>query len=141
MTHAEVFRNCFACDYKAVTAELSCPSCGKPLQTETTIRFFGGVLSFLGLLLITVMTLVIKGIGNAHRIDRPGHYGKTARNAPTEGMVYFILIAVLIMGVATLLAGGWMAVTGRRNLKLLWFMIGLGLALGGGAYILSGIVS
>ncbi|HKP69542.1 MAG TPA: hypothetical protein VJV05_09675 [Pyrinomonadaceae bacterium] len=141
MTHTEVFKNCFVCDYKEVTAALSCPKCGKPLQTESTIRVFGGVLSFLGLLLIALMSFVIKGVGTANRIDRPGHYGETARNAPSEGLVYFILIAVLLMGVSTLLAGGWMVVTGRRNLKLLWLMIGFGLALSGFAYIFAGFVS
>lgn len=137
----EMFKNCFVCDYKAETSEVRCPNCGKPLQTETTIRFFGGILSFLGLVLITTMTLVMKGIGNSTRIDRPGHYGETARNASMEGVAYFILTAVLLMGVSTLLAGGWMVVTGRRNLKLLWFMIGFGLALGGFGYIFSALVS
>ena len=139
---AEVFRNCFVCDYKAVTADLSCPNCGKPLQSEGTIRFLGGILSFLGLLLITIMTLVINGVSNATRVvDRPGHYGESARNAPNDTLVYFILIAVLLAGVSALLAGGWMVVTGRRNLKLLWFMIAFGLALGTAGYIFKGILS
>jgi uncharacterized RDD family membrane protein YckC len=95
------------------------------------IRFLGGILSFLGLILITMMTLVINGVSKATRVvDRPGHYGESARDAPSEPVVYAILIAVLLMGVATLLAGGSMVVTGRRNMKLLWFMIGFGLALG-----------
>ena len=128
---AEVFRNCFVCDYKAVTSDLKCPKCGKPLQSEATIRFLGGVLSFLGIVLITMMSLVINGISTATRVvDRPGHYGESARNAPDDTVIYSILIAVLLAGVAALLAGGWMVVTGRRNLKLLWIMIGLGLALG-----------
>ena len=138
----EVFRNCFVCDYKAVTADLRCPKCGKPMQTEGTIRFLGGILSFLGLLLITIMTLVINGVSNATRVvDRPGHYGESARNAPPDGIVYFILIAVLLMGVSALLAGGTMVATGRRNLKLLWLMIAFGLGLGAFGYIFSGFVS
>lgn len=136
-----IFKNCFVCDYKAETTELSCPDCGKPLQTETTIRFFGGILSFLGLILITTMTLVMNGLSKATKVDRPGHYGETVRNASMENVAYFILVAVLLMGVSTLLAGGWMVVTGRRNLKLLWFMITFGLALGTLGYVFAGLLS
>jgi len=133
-----VFRNCFVCDYKAVTADLACPQCGKPMQSESTIRFLGGVLSFLGLLLITIMTLVINGISHATRVvDRPGHYGESARNAPSDGVIYFILIAVLLAGFLALMAGGWMVVTGRRNLKLLWIMITFGIGLGSIGYVFS----
>ena len=130
-----VFRNCFVCDYQAVTSGVACPQCGKPLQSERTIRFLGGILSFLGLLLITMMTLVINGISHATRVaDRPGHYGETARHAPSDAVIYSILIAVLLAGVLALLAGGWMVVTGRRNLKLLWIMITFGLGLGAFGY-------
>jgi hypothetical protein len=133
-----VFRNCFVCDYKAVTSGVECPQCGKPLQSERTIRFLGGILSFLGLLLITMMTLVINGISHATRVvDRPGHYGETAGHAPSDAVIYSILIAVLVAGVLALLAGGWMVVTGRRNLKLLWIMITFGIALGSIGYVFS----
>src|SRR6187551_2467368 len=114
---SEVFRNCFVCDYQAVTSGVACPQCGKPLQSEATIRFLGGVLSFLGLVLITMMALVINGVSHATRVvDRPGHYGESASRAPSDGVIYAILIAVLLAGVLALLAGGWMVVTGRRNL-------------------------
>lgn len=137
-----VFKNCFGCDYKEVTEERRCPQCGKPLQDEKTIRMLGGILSFLGLVLITIMTLVINGISHSTRVvDRPGHYGESARNTPNGTLVYGILIAVLLMGVSTLLTGGTMVVTGRRNLKLLWFMIAFGLVLGGFGYVFSRFIS
>ena len=141
ITTEAMFKNCFVCNYEAVTGEMRCPNCGKPLQSETTIRFLGGVLSFLGLVLITMMALVMNGLSNSTKLSRPGHYGETVRNASMENVAYFILTAVMLMGVSTLLAGGWMVVTGRRNLKLLWFMISFGLALGGAGYIFSGFVS
>jgi hypothetical protein len=135
---SEVFRNCFVCDYQAVTSGVSCPQCGKPLQSEGTIRFLGGVLSFLGLLLITMMIVRPKGLFGVRAtrvVDRPGHYGEAARQGPSDGVIYSILIAVLLAGVLALLAGGWMVVTGRRNLKLLWLMITFGLGLGSVGYV------
>lgn len=138
---ATAFRNCFACDFKEVTAGTACPKCGKPLQTESTIRVLGGVLAFLGFLVTAIMTWAVKAIGNSPRIDRPGHYGETMRDLAAENLAYYVLVAVFIMGASTILAGGWMLLTGRRNLKMLWFMIGFGLALGSVGYVFRNLLS
>ena len=136
-----IFRNCFACDYKEVTQQVACPRCGKPLQSESAIRMLGGVLAFLGFWIIGIMTFAVNKLGSSPRIDRPGHYGENAANTSFDGIVYYIAAAVFIMGASTVLAGGWMLVTGRRNLKLLWFMIAFGIGIGAIGYVFRLFVS
>jgi hypothetical protein len=52
-------------------------------------------------------------------------------------MVMFgIFGAVLLFGFSSLLTGIWHAITGRRNLQLIWIMLGLGIALFIGAKVI-----
>ena len=52
------------------------------------------------------------------------------RDASIDNYAYFTVVMVFVMAGAAISTGLWLLVTGRRNLKLPWPMIALGLGLG-----------
>ena len=130
-TTTAIFRNCFGCDYKAVTDETRCPKCGRTMKSSAMIRTIGGSMTFMGLLLTGIMVWVFSALSGSERGAPTGRYGETVRDASTDSLVFLILAAVVVMAGMGTITGLWLLVTGRRNLKLQWttILMGIGLAI------------
>ena len=122
------FKTCFSCNYQAGTIETRCPSCGKPLQDQQTIRILGGVLMFLGLFIVGIIGSVLFWMNNV--ISGRGRFESRWNASPEEtSLMFAILYLTLAFGLSAVFTGLWQLGTGKRNLKLIWAMLGLGLIL------------
>ena len=129
-TTTMVFKNCFVCDYEAVTEQRKCPRCDATLRTSTVIRVRGAAIAFLGFVLIGIMTWLVNDFGNLSRVG-------SARNASIDSTIYLIVLGVYLLAARAVLSGSWLLVTGRRNRILLGFLVALGVALGIFTFILT----
>lgn len=120
---------CFKCRYEAETAETKCPRCRRRLRTKTEVRVLGGVLVVLGAILVVAMALII-----VFMVGAMSQSGKTtgARFTGTaaDGLAIFaILGSVMLFGFTSIITGLWQLIFGRRNMVLVWLVLGLGVAL------------
>ena len=120
-------RSCFKCRYEAVTAQFSCPRCGKRLYTMSNIRWRGVLLVVIGLFLTAFMSaiavfvtgLLIQGAQN------PETSRKLNEQTALLVAVYFIFGGVIAIGLTAVLTGFWQIIFGRRNMILLWLFLTL----------------
>lgn len=119
-------KNCFKCNWEGETAETACPRCGKLLRSKSTIRVLGGVLIFLGGFLTVVpavLTVVVMNvIANS---DKPGSTTKFTGSDTNMFFMFAIFAVVFMFGLASLAAGFWQLIFGRRNKILVWIVLGL----------------
>lgn len=85
---------------------------------------------FLGALIsggmIVIMLWTRNVIANTHRYDSTHKWNAS----PEETTAMFAVLGlVTAFGVSAAVAGFWHLLTGKRNLKLLWIMLGLGFVL------------
>ena len=107
--------------------EKLCPRCHKRLHTRTEIRTLGGVLATLGTFLIVVMGAIT--IWSVGMVSNSGKPGSTSRFTGTKDQMYLMFAIfgfVLLFGFASLIAGLWQLVFGRRNMLLIYAILGLG---------------
>ncbi len=117
---------CVKCNFMTTEDVPNCPQCrtGK-LQSRSTLRVLGGVLIALGLVLIGIMSVVAIFVVGAMAGNGKGNTRFTG--SETDMMFMVSVIGVVFMfGVATLVAGLWHLIFGRRNKFLIWIMFGLG---------------
>lgn len=120
-------KTCFKCKYEGQTAEKLCPRCRKRLRTGTEIRTLGGVLAALGAFLVVMMgAITFFAIG---LVSQSGKTGTGARFSGTKDQMYImfgIFGFVLLFGFTSLVAGLWQLLFGRRNMMLIYIILGLG---------------
>jgi len=125
------WRNCFKCGYEAVTQQSHCPRCRKiRLRTAGEIRLLGLLLTFLGtilLIMMSVITVIYAGLIYAPRT--PGSSIKFTGTQTDIAFAFAIFAIVLSIGFFFTLAGVWQMIFGRRNKVLLWLGIALGFTL------------
>lgn len=129
-------RSCFKCGYAAETAETTCPQCRRRLETATATRVRGVFLVFCGTFLIAIVGYIALWAANA--LDATSSVGPQFTGTAQEKLLIFALFGCLfIFGCASLLAGLWQLVFGRRNRVFVWCIVGLAIlvALAGGAVI------
>jgi hypothetical protein len=121
------FKTCFGCNYQAETTETKCPNCQKPLQDESTIRVLGWLLVFIGVLLVSVMGSIMLWMNTVmHNRSSTSKW----TGSPEQAQIGLLVMGVvMIFGFSAFIAGFWQVMTGKRNLKLIWLMLGLGVAL------------
>jgi hypothetical protein len=99
-------------------------------QSPTSIRVLGGILIFLGVILVGSMAAIMMWINNI--IANSGKTGSTVKwnAAPQQQqMTFLILGAVAAFGVSAMLTGLLQIITGKRNRMMVGLMIGLWIVL------------
>lgn len=122
---AEEARQCFGCNFEAVSAETACPRCGKKaFFTTGNIKTRGIILVALGLFiagLIGVVSVVV-GLIVLNAANDPSK----SRQLAEDGHILLAaagLFAVLILfGFHMIISGGWMIAFGKRNRATVWVM-------------------
>ncbi len=120
-------KTCGVCDFQANTAEEFCPRCRNRLNVKSTIKGLGAVLICIGLFLIGIIGTVSVFI--ASTMANTGKSSSTSRWTGTTGeamLIFAILGAVMLFGIASVITGGYQLVTGRRNQKLVYLILALG---------------
>ena len=125
------WRNCFKCNYEAVTQQTHCPRCRKMrLRNAGEIRLLGSLLALLGTILLVMMSAIT--VVYASLVYAPQKPGSNVRFTGTDVDIAFafgIFAVVLAIGFFCTAAGLWQIIFGRRNRVLLWLGITLGLTL------------
>ena len=125
------WRNCFKCNYQAVTQQAYCPRCRKiRLRNAGEIRLLGLLLASVGTLLLVMMSAIT--VVYAALIRAPQKPGSNIRFTGTDldiAVTSGIFAVILAIGFFFTAAGAWQVIFGRRNRVLLWLGIALGLTL------------
>ncbi len=92
-------------------------------QSPTTIRTLGGLLMFIGVLLVGSMSAIMLWMNKA--INNPSSTAKYTGTADKKMIAFLILGAVAAFGCSAFIAGTYQLATGKRNRMLIWLMLGL----------------
>lgn len=124
------YRFCFKCKWEGETAETLCPRCHKRTKTREFIRGTGAALVALGGFLLAIMLpITVFFIGLAQQGAKPGNGPRFTGTKAQMMMTFGVFAAVLLFGLASLVAGLWQVIFGRRNMVLVYFILGLGVVL------------
>ena len=131
------FRQCFGCNYEAVTSDSFCPRCRtSKFFTADSIRMRGVIGLLVGAFLVIFMGAigVFVGIILFGAASDPSSAKRIKSEFATLIAIYAIFACVIAFGVNAFLSGVWMLVAGRRNRFLVWVMWALlaVLLIGGG---------
>lgn len=95
-------------------------------QSPATIRVLGGVLIFIGLLLMGGMGAIMIWVNNILANNGRSGSSPSFKGSPEEANIIFLVLgAVGAFGFVSMIAGAWQLFTGTRNKILLWIMIGV----------------
>jgi hypothetical protein len=133
------FRQCFGCNYEAVTGDGLCPRCGrKAFFTAKSIKRRGIVVTLCGLSIAGLMGAVTIGVLFliAGQWDDPETARKLAEDKFTLIAIFGLFGLLIATGLHFVVTGAWMVIFGRRNKHLVWMMwIFIAVVLFSGAYI------
>lgn len=125
----EDLSKCYQCGYETYRLMSHCPQCGWGLQSKRWSRRYGCMLLLMGLFISTIMTLLLIDFGPKLLHATTGSTGFSG-TAGQGRIALAILGAVEVFGVTTLGYGLWQVVTGRRSKWVIYFVIGVAVALG-----------
>lgn len=125
------WRNCFKCNYQAVTQQGICPRCRKTrLRNAGEIRLLGALLALLGTILLVAMSAItVIYAGLVYAPQRPGSNIRFTGTNADIAVAFGFFAVVMAIGFFFTTAGAWQIIFGRRNRVLLWLGIALGLTL------------
>jgi len=122
-------RKCFSCGFETTDAISRCPKCNRRLQTTQQLRARGVALAVIGAGLSGGMAYLILVIGNIMR-HKPGEQASSFTGTPQQATLIFgVLGAVLVFGIASLITGLWQIIFGRPNRLLSGAVLVLGLVI------------
>jgi hypothetical protein len=122
----EDLSKCYACGYETYQYRSHCPRCGAGLQSRRWSRRFGWGMLACGLIITAIIGAVI--FYTAPMLLRPGVSVGGARFSGTAAQASFVLGVfgiVAIFGVTAAAYGLWQIRTGRRNKKVIYFVLAL----------------
>ena len=120
-------RTCYRCDYETTDVLDKCPRCGRRLRTARQVRRLGWVLTFLGAFLVVFMgaiTVLVTGI-----ISQADASARAKLN-DNPGMLLFLYGLfgfVILFGLVGMTGGIWQIKYGKRNKKLAYIILGMGI--------------
>ena len=136
-TDTEDLSRCYACGYETHKFIRTCPQCGTGLQSRRWSRRFGAALTVCGLILTGLMGTVLYYVLPA--MLRPGVDAGGMRFSGTATQALLVLAimgAVFVFGATALVYGIWQMRTGRRNRKVVYFVVGLASVL----FVIAGVI-
>lgn len=122
----EDLSTCAKCGYRTHRFGSTCPKCGGGMLSKRWTRRFGVVLVMLGGVLFVGMSVILFKL--SPMLARPGVEMDGTRFDGTRGqalMIWAILAAVWVFGATATGLGVQQLVTGRRNLKGAYVMLGI----------------
>ena len=125
-TDPEDLSECYACGHETYESASFCTQCGARMQSRRSSRRYGWVLLVCGLLITSTIGAVL--YYTAPLLLRPGlsiggsRFSGTAAQA---SVILGILGMVALFGVTAAAYGLWQIKTGRRNRKVVYFVVGL----------------
>ncbi len=127
-TEPEDLTKCYLCGYETYRLLSHCPRCGRAMRSKRWSRRYGWILLAIGIFISAVMGLVLSAI--AMPLLNPGAGGLRFSGTREQGRLILALLgAVELFGIAAICYGLWQIVTGRRNKWVIYFFIGLCVAL------------
>lgn len=120
-------RSCFKCKYETETADTKCARCGRRLRSRTEIRILGAILVCLGGFLLVAMTFVTGWMYNVIFYPQTANGAKFTGDADDLAMIAGVFGFVFLFSFIALIAGLWQLILGRRNMILVWAIVGLGI--------------
>ena len=120
-------RTCYRCDYETTDVLDKCPRCGRSLRTARQVRRLGWVLTFLGAFLVVFMGVIaVLVTGLISRADESAR-AKLNDNSGMLLFMYGLFGFVILFGLVGMAGGIWQIKYGKRNKKLAYIIIGMGI--------------
>lgn len=123
---SEDLSKCWSCGYETHTFKSHCPQCGSSLQSRRWSRRYGVVLVICGIILTGLIGTVC--YYTVPMLLQPGveiNGMRFSGNAMQSLMVLGVFGLVLAFGITTLCYGLWQIKTGKRNMRVAYFMVGI----------------
>lgn len=124
-TDPEDLSRCIACGFETFKYVSHCPRCGHGMQSRRWSRRFGVALVVCGLFITGVIGTVLYYTVPS-LLQSGGSGGTNFRGTAGQGLLILgILGAVATFGVTATLYGLWQIGTGKRNRKIIYFLVGI----------------
>jgi hypothetical protein len=125
-TDAEDVSVCYQCGYQTHKLVSHCPQCGAGVQSKRWSRRFGFILVLCGLFISGAMGAVL--YYTAPLMLQPGVRinGTAFSGTAAQGLLILgFMGAVAVFGLTTLFYGVWQMATGKRDLRVAYFLVAL----------------
>jgi hypothetical protein len=120
-------RSCFKCKYEIESADTKCARCGRPLFSRTNIRIRGALLVFIGVFLLALMTSISSWMYNVIFYPQAANGAKFTGDENQLMMIAGVFGFVFLFSFIAIIAGLWQLILGRRNMILVWAILGMGI--------------
>jgi hypothetical protein len=117
--------SCSKCGHAAGKGITRCPECGSWMPRARGIRIRGGILIFLGLVLVGMMGTISIVVAPIMFSDGSGGGTKFSATPAQAVLIMGLFGAVIVFGVACILSGIVQLVTGRRNILIVILIVGI----------------
>ncbi|MCB1024380.1 MAG: hypothetical protein KDB79_08320 [Acidobacteria bacterium] len=96
------------------------------VENPSKVRILGALLVVIGAGLAAGMAKLMLWIGDISRNSDVNSAGPRWNATPQEQQITFLILgAVMVFGLSSVITGLWQIISGKRNRKLIWLMLGL----------------
>jgi hypothetical protein len=121
-------RTCYKCDYETTEQVAKCPRCGQRMRTARQVRRLGWVLTFLGAFLVIFMGAITVLVTNIISQANDPHATTKFTGGPEMLLFMYGLFGfVILFGLVAMTGGIWQIKYGKRNKKLAYIVLAMGL--------------